>query len=116
MTTFGKLGPAQGFLQSLAHVACSTGLVECCLWLSIVQQYLSCVSVRGRGIVFGYYYQSMAKSAWGVGTAWMDVLPTMETWELDATVMSALRFQLGVSPGPPSHAPVTIRAVIPTMQ
>ena len=40
----------------------------------------------------------------GVGTAWMDVLPTKETWELDdATVKSALRFQLGVSPGPPSH-------------
>ena len=41
----------------------------------------------------------------GVGTAWMDVLPTKETWELDdATVKSALRFQLGVSPGPPSHS------------
>ena len=35
----------------------------------------------------------------------MDVLPTKETWELDdATVKSALRFQLGVSPGPPSHS------------
>ena len=32
------------------------------------------------------------------------MLPTKETWELDdATVKSALRFQLGVSPGPPSH-------------
>jgi hypothetical protein len=40
----------------------------------------------------------------GVGTAWMDVLPTKATWELDdATVKSALRFQLGVSPGPPSQ-------------
>ena len=33
----------------------------------------------------------------GVGTAWMDVLPTKGTWELDdVTVKSALRFQLGV--------------------
>ena len=40
----------------------------------------------------------------GVGTAWMDVLPTKETRELDdATVKSALRFQLGASPGPPSE-------------
>ena len=31
----------------------------------------------------------------GVGTAWMDVLPTKETWELDdSTVKSALRFQI----------------------
>ena len=29
VTTFGKLGPsAQGFLQSLADVACSTGVVD----------------------------------------------------------------------------------------
>jgi hypothetical protein len=40
----------------------------------------------------------------GAGTAWMDVLPTKETWELDdAMVKSALRSQLGVSPGPPSQ-------------
>ena len=33
MTTFGKLGPsAQGFLQSLADVACSTGVVDRGLW------------------------------------------------------------------------------------
>jgi hypothetical protein len=40
----------------------------------------------------------------GVGTAWMGVLPTKTQWELDdATVTSALRFQLGVSPGPPAQ-------------
>jgi hypothetical protein len=38
----------------------------------------------------------------GVGTAWLDVLPCKHQWELDdATVKSALRFMLGVSPGPP---------------
>ena len=63
-STFGKMGPsAQGFLQSLADVACSTGVVDRGLWLRIAQQYLSCASVRGRGIVFRYYCQSMAKSA-----------------------------------------------------
>ena len=31
-------------------------------WLRISQQYLSCALVRGRGIVFRYYCQSMAKS------------------------------------------------------
>ena len=31
--------------------------------LRIAQQYLSCALIRGRGIVFRYYYQSMAKSA-----------------------------------------------------
>ena len=37
----------------------------------------------------------------GVGTAWLDVRPTRDRWELDdATVKSALRFMLGVSPGP----------------
>jgi hypothetical protein len=40
----------------------------------------------------------------GVGTAWMGLLPTKTQWELDdATVTSALRFQLGVSPGPPAQ-------------
>ena len=40
----------------------------------------------------------------GVGTAWMDVLPTQGSWELDdATVKSAWRLQLGVSPAPPSQ-------------
>ena len=61
---FGKVRPAQGFLQSLADVACSTGVVDRGSWLRIAQQYLSCALVRGRGIVFRYYYQSMAK---GVG-------------------------------------------------
>jgi len=67
MTTFGKLGPsAQGFLQSLADVACSTGVVDRGLWLRIAMQYLSCALVRGRGIVFRryyQYYQGIAKSA-----------------------------------------------------
>ena len=64
VTTFGKLGPSvQGFLQSLADVACSTGVVDRASGLRIAQQYLSCASVRGRGIVFRYYYLSMAKSA-----------------------------------------------------
>ena len=64
VTTFGKLGPsAQGFLQSLADVACSTCVADRGSWLRIVQQCLSCALVRGRGIVFRCYYQSMAKSA-----------------------------------------------------
>ena len=63
VTTFGKLGPsAQGFLQSLADVACS-GVVDRGSWLRIAQQYLSCALVRRRGIVFRYYCQSMVKSA-----------------------------------------------------
>ena len=64
LTTFSKLGlSAQGFLQSVADEACSTGVVNRVSWLRIAQQYLSCALVRGRGIVFRYYYQSMAKSA-----------------------------------------------------
>ena len=64
VTTFGNLGPsAQGLLQSLADVACSTGVVDRDSWLRIAQQYLSFALVRGRGIVFRYHYQSMAKSA-----------------------------------------------------
>ena len=63
VTTFGKLGPvAQGFLQSLPDVACSTGVVDHGSWLRI-SQYLICLLVRGRGFVFRYYYQSVAKSA-----------------------------------------------------
>ena len=53
---------AQGFLLSLADVACSTGVVRG-LWLRIAMQYLSCALVRGRGIVFRRYYQGIAKSA-----------------------------------------------------
>ena len=64
MTTCSKLGPsAQGFLQSLADVACSTGVVDRGLWLRIAMQYLSCALVRGRGIVFRRYYQGIPKSA-----------------------------------------------------
>ena len=45
VTTFGKLGPsAQGFLQSLADVACSTCVVYRGSWLRIAQQYLCCGS------------------------------------------------------------------------
>ena len=58
------MGPsAQGFLQSLADVACSTGVVDRGLWLSIAMQYLRCALVRGRGIVFRRYYQGIAKRA-----------------------------------------------------
>ena len=57
MTTFGKLGPsAESYLQSLADVACSTGVVNRGLWLRIAKQFLSCAWVRGRGIVFRQYY------------------------------------------------------------
>ena len=52
-TTFGNLSPsAQGFLQSLADVTCSTGVLDRGSWLRIAQKYLSCALVRGRGIVF----------------------------------------------------------------
>jgi hypothetical protein len=63
MSTFGKLGPAEGYLQNLATVACSTGVVDRGVWLRISSQYLSCALVRGRGIVFRQYYSSVAKSA-----------------------------------------------------
>ena len=63
VTTFSKLRPAQGFLQSLDDVACSTGVVDRGSWLRIAQQYLSCALVRGCGIVCRLYCQSMATSA-----------------------------------------------------
>jgi hypothetical protein len=64
MSTFGKLGPAaEGYLQNIASVACSTGVVDRGVWLRISCQYLSCALVRGRGIVFRHYYRSLAKSA-----------------------------------------------------
>ena len=64
VTTFRKPGPsAQGFLQSLAEVACSTGVVDRGSWLRIAQRFFSCALVRGRGILFRYYYQNIAKSA-----------------------------------------------------
>ena len=41
VTTFGKMGPsAQGFLQSSADVACSTGVADLSSWLRTAQQYL----------------------------------------------------------------------------
>jgi hypothetical protein len=64
MCTFGKRGPAaEGYLQNLATVACSTGVVDRGVWLRISRQYLSCSLVRGRGVVFRHYYRSLAKSA-----------------------------------------------------
>ena len=37
----------------------------------------------------------------GVGTSWHEVRPGKDQWELDdATMQSALRFMLGISPGP----------------
>ena len=61
ISTFSKMGPAQGFLQILADVASSTCVVDRGLRLRIAQQYLSCALVQGRGIVFCHYYQSIAK-------------------------------------------------------
>ena len=53
MTALSKLGPsAQGFLQSLANLACCTGVVDLGSWLRIAQQYLSCALVPGQGIGF----------------------------------------------------------------
>jgi hypothetical protein len=64
MSTFGKLGPAaELYLQNLASVACSTGVVDRGVCLRISRQYLSCALVHGRGIVFRHYYRSLAKSA-----------------------------------------------------
>ena len=64
MSTFGMLGPsAESYLQSLADVACSTGFIDCGVWLRIAKQFLRCALVRGRGIVFRHYYKSIAKCA-----------------------------------------------------
>jgi hypothetical protein len=54
---------AEGYLQNLASVACSTGVVDRGVGVCISRQYLSCALVRGRGIVFRHYYRSLAKSA-----------------------------------------------------
>jgi hypothetical protein len=63
MSTFGELGPdADGFLQTLADVACSTGVVDRGMCLRISRQYLICALV-GRGIVFRYHNCSLASSA-----------------------------------------------------
>jgi hypothetical protein len=64
MFTFGKLGPAvRGYLQNLATVAFSTGVVDHGEWLRISRQYLSCARVRGCGIASRHYYRSLARSA-----------------------------------------------------
>lgn len=40
-----------------------------------------------------------------VSTAWLNIMHTKDTWEIDdGTVKTALRFQLGVSAGPPDQA------------
>jgi hypothetical protein len=63
-STVGKLGPgAEGYLQNLATVTCSTGVTDLGVWLRISRQYLTCAFVRGRGIAFWHYYRSLAKSA-----------------------------------------------------
>ena len=45
------------------HGGCPSGILDRGLWLRLAQQYLRCALVRGRGILFRYYCQSMAKSA-----------------------------------------------------
>ena len=54
---------AQGFLWSLAAVACSIGAVDRSSWLRTPQEYLSWVFIRGRDIVFRRFCQSMHESA-----------------------------------------------------
>ncbi len=40
-----------------------------------------------------------------VATAWLNIMPTKDSWEIDnSTVKTALRFQLGVSAGPPEQS------------
>jgi hypothetical protein len=58
-------GPAaEGlFLQSLATIACSTGIVDRGTCLCTARQYLSCASVCGLFVVFCHCYRSMAKGA-----------------------------------------------------
>jgi hypothetical protein len=51
ITSFGRLGPAAGYLPSLATIACSTA-VRCGMWLRGARQHLSCAFVRGRGVEF----------------------------------------------------------------
>ena len=64
MSTCGKLGPsAEAYLQSLAAVASSSGIVDRGVWLRVARQYLSCALVRGRGFVVHRYYSSLAKGA-----------------------------------------------------
>jgi hypothetical protein len=62
MTSFGKLGrAAEGYLQSHATTACSTGVDDRGMWLRIARQCLSCALVHG--VVFRHYYRSMAQCA-----------------------------------------------------
>jgi hypothetical protein len=64
MSTFGKLDPtAEGYLQNLASVTSSTGVLDRGVWLRISLPYLSCALARDRGIVFCHYYRSLANSA-----------------------------------------------------
>ena len=64
MTTFGKLGASTvAYLNSLADVACSVGLVDRGVRIRIAKQYPSCVLVKGHGVVLQQYYKSIAKRA-----------------------------------------------------
>jgi hypothetical protein len=47
----------------LASVACSMGGVDRVVWLCIATLYLTCVSIRGRGVVFKHYNRSLGRSA-----------------------------------------------------
>ena len=62
---WGSYGSFGGDCLWQSGFFCSTGVVylyhSSCV--RIAQQYLSCALVRGRGIVFCCYYQSVAKSA-----------------------------------------------------
>jgi hypothetical protein len=61
MPSFGKLGPAaEGYLQSLAAIPCSKGVVEWGMWLHTAR-HLSCALVCGRSVEFRHYYRSISK-------------------------------------------------------
>ena len=61
MSTFGKLRPAaEGYLKHFATVACSTGVLDRSVWLSISRQFLSCALARGRGGIFRHEYCTLA--------------------------------------------------------
>jgi hypothetical protein len=63
MSTLGKLGPAaaEGYLQNLATVACSTDVVDRYV---TSRNYLVCALVHGHGIGFRHHYRILAKSCW----------------------------------------------------
>jgi hypothetical protein len=47
-----------------------------------------------------------------VATAWLDVMPTKDSWEIDdITVKKSLRFMLGLSPGPPEQTHLSVLVV-----